>query len=665
MILCGAKASVLPPGFCPAFPSEAIASSTGTVISQRVLSPTQPFPSPNKLPAGLRRRVLQFHKGLPYHNDVTIEELLVQYEDKLQKLQAGLLHTRSGNTVAVVVFVASTALFIILGVFAMRQQLSFLCISLPLPLAAASTQRIRRYRHSRNRMFRLQGVYGRAVQRLKNNWARNGIDGREFCRSAHAYARDLNIFGEGSLFELLCTVRTAIGQRGLAEYLLRTPALEETLLRQEAIRELTDRTDLREGVALLGEFEFLQSKRETFEEWLRSPPLSVSKPLRILALINSTTLASMVLIGFATSLVQWSTLIMWMVPILAFQSIIGLLFHDRVIRMLGCVQPLSGEVQVLRHGLQLLEAQQFRSVKLFDLAERVRNSSRAVRKLERLLNALGERNKPWFYGPSLFLLFGTQVCMAIETWRNKHGGALRVWLDVWAEFEALNALATYAYENPTNTFPEFTRDGARFEAEDLGNPLLSRHACIRNDIQLNDRLRFYILSGSNMSGKSTLLRAIGLNAVLAFAGAPVRAKSLRLAPLSVWASMSVVDSLLDGKSKFLAEIDRLLQTLKAAETGETVLFLVDEIFSGTNSPDRRIAAEAVVRTLVSRGAIGALSTHDIALTEIAAKAELRGRNVHMGSRGGGDPMDFDYRLKQGVTDESNALAIARMAGVPV
>jgi len=282
-----------------------------------------------------------------------------------------------------------------------------------------------------------------------------------------------------------------------------------------------------------------------------------------------------------------------------------------------------------------------------------------------LLNALNERNKPWFYGPALVLLFGTQLCMAIEDWRIEHGAALRAWLDVWAEFEALNALATYAYENPENTFPEFTNNAAIFEAKDLGHPLLPRAACVRNDIQLNRESRFYVLSGSNMSGKSTLLRAMGLNAVLALAGAPVRARSLRLGRLSVWASMSVVDSLLDGKSKFLAEVGRLRQTLGAAEQGASVLFLVDEIFSGTNSRDRRIAAEAVVQTLVNRGAIGALSTHDVALSEIADAEELRGVNVHMGSRGGDDPLDFDYRLKPGVTNETNALAIARMAGVPV
>jgi MutS domain V len=595
---------------------------------------------------------------------VTVEPL-IQYEDKLRELQAGLLHARFCTTVAIVIFALSTALFLMLGLCAVRRQLSFVWPSLLLPLAAASAQRFRRYRQSQNRMLRLYGFYGRAVQRLNDNWARNGPDGSEFCESGHAYARDLNIFGEGSLFELLCTVRTAIGQRRLAEYLLQAPAIEETMLRQEAIRELRGRVDLRERVAVLGEFEFLESKRETFDEWLQAPILSPNGPLRVLTLITSTTLAAIVLIGFATSLAPWGSLALWIGPILALHAMIGLMFRDRINRALRLLHPVSVEVEVLRQGLRLLEAQEFRSVKLRNLAEQVRDSSRYARKLERLLNGLNERNKPWFYGPCLLLLFRTQVCMAIDAWRARNGPALRVWLDAWAEFEALNALATYAYENPENAFPEFMREGAKFEAEDLGNPLLSRLSCVPNDIHVNEGLRFYILSGSNMSGKSTLLRAIGLNAVLAFAGAPVRARSLRLAQLSVWASMSVVDSLLDGKSKFLAEVDRLRQTLEAAEGAKPVLFLVDEIFSGTNSRDRRIAAEAVVRTLVSRGAIGMLSTHDIALTEIAAAGELRGMNVHMGSKGAGDPMDFDYRLKQGVTSETNALAIARMAGVPV
>jgi len=285
--------------------------------------------------------------------------------------------------------------------------------------------------------------------------------------------------------------------------------------------------------------------------------------------------------------------------------------------------------------------------------------------LEQLLNALHERQRDWFYVPSLVLLIGTQLGMAIEQWQRAHAKSLRIWLHAWAEFEALNALAAYAYENPDNTFPEFAVDEACFEARSLGNPLLSRTSCVVNDVTLNRKTRFYIVSGSNMSGKSTLLRAIGLNAVLAFAGAPVYAASLRVSRLSVFASLSVVDSLLKGTSRFQAEVERLRRTIGAAIDGRSVLFLVDEIFGGTNSRDRRIATEAVVRALIERGAIGALSTHDLSLCEIGDSGDLQGLNVHMGSRGGGDPLNFDYRLKPGVTNEANALAIARMAGVPV
>ena len=289
----------------------------------------------------------------------------------------------------------------------------------------------------------------------------------------------------------------------------------------------------------------------------------------------------------------------------------------------------------------------------------------SIRKLERLLGALDQRDKEYFYGPSRVLLVGTQLCIAIEKWRRKHGGALRTWLGAWAEFEALNALAAYGYENPDNTFPKFSSGEACFQARELGHPLLPHNSCVLNDLELSRKSPFYVVSGSNMSGKSTLLRAIGLNAVLAFAGAPVRARALRLSGLSIFASLSIVDSLLNGKSKFLAEVERLRPAIESAVEDRSVLFLVDEIFSGTNSGDRRIAAEAVVRTLVNRGAIGALSTHDLALTEISSAKGMSGVNVHMGSRNERDPMDFDYRLKPGVTREANALAIARMAGVPV
>jgi hypothetical protein len=590
---------------------------------------------------------------------VTFQDVVVQYEGRILELQVSLAQLRWSHAIAAAVLAIAFALFLVLGLYAIRGQLFFLWPSLPIPVAAASARRFQQLRRSKSRLWRLKRFYDRAVQRVKGDWTGSGVTGEEFSSPDHAYAADLNVFGEGSLFQMLSIARTSIGRRGLARYLLQAPPLGETLMRQEAVRELRARTNLREKVATLGEFEFLESRYDTFDNWLNSPRLSFPRPLPPIAAVTAALLAAIVA-GGLLGVIPWMGVAMWSAPLLAFHAAAGLAFRTRVNRMADSQRAVSIETSVLREGLQLLETEQFRSAKLRRLAEQVRGGSRSVRKLERLLHALDQRDKEWFFGPSRALLAGTQLCIAVERWQRKHAASLQTWLEAWAEFEALNALAGYAYENPENVFPELAAGPACLQASDLGHPLLPRASCVANDIELTPNSPFYIVSGSNMSGKSTLLRAVGLNAVLAFAGAPVRARALRLSGLSIFASISIVDSLLNGKSKFLAEVDRLRQAIESDVPDRPVLFLVDEILGGTNSRDRRIAAEAVVRGLVNRGAIGALSTHDLALTEIPG-----GINVHMGSRTEGDPMDFDYRLKPGVTTESNALAIARMAGVPV
>jgi hypothetical protein len=588
---------------------------------------------------------------------VTFRDIVIQYEARMLELQSAIAQLRWPHALAVSALAVALALFVCLSLYAIRGQLSVLWPALPVPVAAASIRRLQRFRQSQSRIWRLKRFYERALQRVNGNWARTGSNGEEFTDPNHVYSADLNICGEGSLFELLCIARTSLGRRGLADYLLKTPVLEETLLRQEAVRELCGRTELRERIATLGEFDFLEARDDTFHQWLNSPRLSFARALRPLAALTSSLLAGIVL-GGLLGLIPWIDVALYSAPLIGFHAVMGACFRARVNRMLEWLRPVAAETRVLREGLRLLEEERFQSAKLRQLSEQVRNGSRSIRKLERLLGILHQRDKDWFAVPSRLLLVGTQACLAVEQWRENHGPSLGMWLEAWAEFEALNSLGAYGYENPDNTFPEFGE--TCFQASDLAHPLLPRAACVANDIELSRDTPFYIVSGSNMSGKSTLLRAIGLNAVLAFAGAPVRARALRLSGLSIFASLSVVDSLLNGKSKFLAEVDRLRQAIESNVPHRPVLFLVDEIFGGTNSRDRRIAAEAVVRTLVSQGAIGALSTHDLALTEMAGAV-----NVHMGSRTQGDPMDFDYRLKPGVTTETNALAIARLAGVPV
>jgi hypothetical protein len=595
---------------------------------------------------------------------MSVHDVLIQYENRLSDLHLNIVQLRLPHALTAAILAVAIGLFLVLSLYAIRMQVSYFWPSLPALITAVSAWRLQQHRQTKHRMWRLSRFYERSVQRVNGNWAGSGVTGEEFSPRDHMYASDLHVFGEGSLFELLCIARTSIGQHGLAKYLLDVPSLEQTRLRQDAVRELRGRMDLRERIATLGEFEFFESQWNTFEEWLGTPRFSFARSLPILALISSGLLAVILLAGLA-AIIPWSTAAIWMSPLIAFHAAAGLFFRRRVNQMCEWVRPVSVETRVLREGLSLMETEEFQSPKLRHLAGDVRNSSESIRKLERLLDALAQRDKEWFYAPFRYFLIGTQLCMAIEQWRREHAESLRIWLHAWGEFEALNALAAYGFENPNNTFPEFTDGGACFEAREMGHPLLSHTSCVANDVGMNSSVPFFVISGSNMSGKSTVLRAIGLNAVLAFAGSPVRAGYLRLSELTVVASMSIVDSLLNGKSKFLAEVERLRQAIGSAVENKSVLFLVDEIFSGTNSRDRRIAAEAVVRTLVKKGAIGALSTHDLALTEIASADGMCGVNVHMGPRDERDPMDFDYRLKLGVTKESNALAIARMAGVPV
>jgi hypothetical protein len=585
------------------------------------------------------------------------------YQARLRELELTLAELGTRQAAVIAMLAAAAVLCLVLGVRGLRHRSPVWWTALPAAVGVAAIPRFRRLRRQATEAWRLKGYYRRGLQRISGDWPGNGASGEEFLDSGHPYARDLGVFGEGSLFELLCVARTAIGRRGLANYLLAPASPEEAISRQAAVRELSLRGKLREHVALLGDFEAAESRRETFTDWLDSPAVRFHPVLRVAAAVSSAAVLSAVLAG-AAGLLSWRDTGLAILPFLAFQSIAGLVCRERVRRMMESLRSAALETTMLRQGLQLLEQQHFHAAKLVELTERVRGSSRSVRALEWLLRGMHERNKEWFYQASLLLMAATQLSMGVERWRQRHGTALRSWIDAWGEFEALNALGNYAAENPAHAFPAIEPGAICFDAAALGHPLMQSEKCVRNDVRLDARTRFYVISGSNMSGKSSLLRAMGLNAVLALAGAPVRAERLRLSPLKVCASIGVVDSQLNGQSKFLAEVERVRLAIESAAAGN-VLFLIDEIFSGTNSRDRRAASDAVVRTLVERGAIGALSTHDMALTEIAEAADLHGLNVHLGARDGADPMSFDYRLKAGITTETNALAIARMAGVPV
>jgi DNA mismatch repair ATPase MutS len=319
--------------------------------------------------------------------------------------------------------------------------------------------------------------------------------------------------------------------------------------------------------------------------------------------------------------------------------------------------------------LARFERESFASTELVSVRRRLSASgqlaSRRIAGLRRLIDLLNSRQNQIFAPVAAITLWGAQVAFAIERWRRVSGPHLADWIEGVGELEALCSLAGYAYERPSDPFAEIVEDGALFEAEALSHPLIPPSRAVPNSVALGGTRQMLLVSGSNMSGKSTLLRTVGVNAVLALAGAPVRAACLRLSPLAVGATLRVQDSLAAGQSRFYAEITRVRTVV--ALTGESlpVLFLLDELLSGTNSHDRQQGAEAIVRGLLDRGAIGLVTTHDLALSGIAERLAPRAENVHFADEFDGGTLRFDYRMRPGVVKTSNAIQLMRAVGLDV
>ena len=487
-------------------------------------------------------------------------------------------------------------------------------------------------RHTHQRRFiklsSLVEYYEKGLARLDREWELLD-EGERFIDQDHFYSKDLDLFGRGSLHQLLCSARTQIGRETLANWMMVPASIEEIQARNAAISELRGRRDLPESLATSGPMQVSDCKPEFLKAWVAEPPFPFPSWARLLAFLLA--LAAIVL-----PLLLWSGLLaphdFWtcLVGLLSMEAIFAGTFRAQVKSVLESLGPLSVELPIIRELLQIVERDEFSSEKLRKLARSLaRDGSSAssnIRRLQRLIRLVKERENEWFAYLSYCLLWATQFAMAIEHWRRRHGSQMLEWVAALGEFEALISLSTYSYEHPGDTFPELIEKGPVFEAEGLGHPLLDETACVRNDLQLSDTVRFLIVSGSNMSGKSTFLRAIGLNAILALMGAPVRCVRLRLSPLAIGAAVRIQDSVTDGRSHFLAEMQRLRRMIEVADQ-KPLLFLADEIMSGTNSHDRRIATEWVLRALMLRGAVGAITTHDLALTEIATNG-LPGRNVY-------------------------------------
>jgi MutS domain V len=516
------------------------------------------------------------------------------------------------------------------------------------------------------RSQRAMQFYERGLARLENRWMGTGETGERFRNPNHLYSEDLDLFGKGSLFELLSIARTRAGEDFLAGWLMAPASKEEVDARQEAVLELRPMLDLREDLAVLGATVRSGLDPDAAARWGEAPEVRFPAG----ALYIAPAFGAAVLISFGLYMAGVFTRTPFLAVLFA-EMAYAFFLGTQTSRVTQAVESPSHDLVLLAELLLRLENETFRAPLLQQLHGRLKaanqpNASVQIAHLGRLGARLDWTENKVFQPIAFVLLWTAQVAMAVERWRRHSGRHIRQWIDTAGEFEALCSLAGCSYEHPTDVFPDLA-DIPRgcFEAEALAHPLMPESNSIRNDVQLGGDTRLWIISGSNMSGKSTLLRTIGVNTVLAWAGAPVRAARLKISPLSLGVSIRVQDSLQDGRSRFYAEITRLREIIALASGVRPVLFLLDELLSGTNSHDRQIGAAAIVQALIQRGALGLISTHDLALAHIADVLPGRAINVHFADTLQNGELHFDYRLQPGVVERSNALDLMRSVGLEV
>ncbi len=543
-----------------------------------------------------------------------------------------------------------------------------------------------RVHDARRRAAATVRFYDRGLARLSHTWELLSGASDRFGAADHPFARDLDVFGRASLMQLVDATETRFGEERLAGLLsAESPAgwPDGTAARQEAARELAPRLPFRETLATLGGVLPSDDRRDptAMLRWAEATEPVPSSALRWLSWLLPGLAVGVIAVGPFAGLHGG-----WIVGLVLAEMVLGQLVGARLTPTLECVSERLSSVTQWRAMIEVIERESFEARVLVGLRGRFASGGSAasaeIARLERIVGfADARRNEVFRFIFGAILMWDAHCALALLRWRSRAGAHLRGWLAALGELDALASLAGFAFEHPEFVWPALTTEPV-FEAQALGHPLIATDRRVNNDVSLASGGRALVITGSNMSGKSTLLRAIGANAVLALAGAPVCARSLRIGPVRVATSMRIEDSLEEGVSHFYAELRRLkgivdravrpgrLGEPEATEEGATgqnaaVLFLLDEILHGTNSRERIIGACAVVRDLVSHGALGAVSTHDLGIT--ALERELPGKieNAHFEEQVRGDTMTFDYVLRPGIVQSSNALRLMRAVGLDV
>lgn len=592
----------------------------------------------------------------------TYQKLVAEYKNKLaavSKLNDRLVLWRTLS------FIAASGL----TVYGFTtEKLAYAAISLPLLVLflwlVVKQQTVKEQLLYLNNLININQT---ALDRLAWKWTGFSNTGQRFADPGHPYTTDLNIFGQGSLFQYISCTTSYMGDQALAGLLDSRSGYEQILQRQQAVQDLAWRLQWRQNFQAMGIGKKVQRENPVqLLAWAREAPANIlnNKYLPLVWLLPAGTFS--ILILWAYNIAPLNLLL----AMLAVQLSIVVATSKKVMRQAFTrAERLAPELENYAALLKCIETEDLKAPLLLELKDKLRSGHGTASKQVKILSGIADRIKLRYsfihIVINILTFYDLYNFIKLEAWKSINGLSLKKWLDVTGEFEALSSLAGMAYDNPDWVYPEVVDSSPMLEASSLGHPLINKATRVPNDVSFPGPGTIYVITGSNMSGKSTYLRTTGINLILAYAGAPVRAGRMRCSVMNIYCSMQIHDNLEQRISTFYAELKRIKLIVEAAAAGEPLLVLLDEIFKGTNSRDRIAGAKTVVKKLCSLAVLGLITTHDLELGVLDRECPQCVRNYHFTDEITGNQINFDYRLKSGLSQTTNAIALMRMVGIDV
>lgn len=613
--------------------------------------------------------------------------MLPHFKDRIEQYQIEILSVEKRlsqlSTLRLIVFVGSLALILFLA-NAKSTALVAITIVVSVIVFGFIIHRYNRLIRTKYRLTFLKQINEREVL-IEKRELKDINTGEEFLSRDHAYAIDLDVFGPHSLFQILNRTTTEPGRIQLASWLMQPVERNLILERQKAAAELAPQVEWRQEFQASGmPFINTKSSYEKLVKWIEAPAGLLPRRTMYLAiaitlgLVATATAALGIHHLFLFLFLNEPLSVVYLLPIA-----INLIVNRQIIRRMPAdteriLEDLQFSVPLLAASeqlIRLIELASFNSALLREWQSVFRageySASKEILKIRKTLETFQQRGSKRMIGKNDFYaifnsiwLLDIYFILSTERWKAKNGRGFKHWSRTIGNFEAINSLAGFTYANPEFVFPIITEDNYRIEFQSIGHPLMKAHQRICNDFTLVERGYVVIITGSNMAGKSTFLRTVGCNLILAMMGAPCCASASKIAPVALFTSMRTQDNLEEGISSFYAELKRIEKLLKLIANGQPILFLLDEMFKGTNSDDRYKGGVSLIRQLSALNAFGMISTHDLQLAKVASQ-HLPVRNYSFNSELRDEEIIFNYKLKDGFCTDFNASALMKKSGIDI